>query len=66
MELGFILDRQCAGIEKAKAARVYKGRPVSLDHSKLLQMCKGGLGATEIARAMECSRRAVCKVLWAS
>src|SRR5262249_34856966 len=32
MELGFIKERQRVGIEAAKAAGVYKGRPVSLDH----------------------------------
>ena len=66
MELAFICDRQRAGIEKAKAVGVYKGRPVSLDHAKLLQMRKVGLGATEIAKAMKCSRSAVYKVLRAA
>jgi Resolvase, N terminal domain len=31
MEHGFILDRQRAGIEAAKAKGIYKGRPVTLD-----------------------------------
>ena len=63
MELGFIKERQRAGIESAKAAGVYKGRPVSLDHDKLVKLHKQGVGATEIARQMECSRSAVYKVL---
>ena len=29
MELSFIRDRQCAGIETAKAKGVYKGRQVT-------------------------------------
>ena len=66
MELGFIRDRQRAGIEKAKALGVYKGRPVSLDHAKLMRMRKDGMGATEIAEAMKCSRSAVYKVLRAA
>jgi DNA invertase Pin-like site-specific DNA recombinase len=66
MELGFIRDRQRAGIEKAKAAGVYRGRPVSLDHTRLLKMHNDGLCATEIAKAMKCSRSAVYKVLRAA
>lgn len=54
---------QRAGIEKAKAAGVYKGRPVTLDHDRLVQMRKEGAGATEIAKVLKCSRSAVYKVL---
>jgi DNA invertase Pin-like site-specific DNA recombinase len=57
------ITRQRAGIDKAKAAGVYKGRPVTLDHAKLHRMRKEGMGATEIAKAMRCSRSAVYKVL---
>ncbi|HUO93903.1 MAG TPA: helix-turn-helix domain-containing protein [Rhizomicrobium sp.] len=56
-------ERQRSGIEKAKAAGVYKGRPVTLDHAKVVQMDREGVGATEIARALKCSRSAVYKVL---
>lgn len=63
MELGFIRERQRAGIEAAKAAGIYKGRPVSLDHDKVAKLHKDGVGATEIARQMGCSRSAVYKVL---
>jgi hypothetical protein len=35
MELGFIRDRQWAGIEAAKARGVYKGRPITFDHAKI-------------------------------
>lgn len=66
MELGFIRDRQRAGIEKAEAAGVYKGRPVSLDHEKVVKLREQGVGATEIARQMKCSRSAVYKVLRAA
>lgn len=65
MELGFIRDRQRAGIDKAKERGVYKGRPVSLDHDKLLEMHRTGMGATAIAKALGCSRSAVYKVLGA-
>jgi DNA invertase Pin-like site-specific DNA recombinase len=63
MELGFIKDRQRAGIEKAKAEGVYKGRPVSLDHKTIKTLHTQGVGATELARTMGCSRAAIYKVL---
>jgi DNA invertase Pin-like site-specific DNA recombinase len=63
MELTFIKERQRAGIEAAKAKGVYKGRPVTLDHAKLLELHRSGLGPTAIANVMNCSRGAVYKVL---
>jgi DNA invertase Pin-like site-specific DNA recombinase len=66
MELAFIRERQRAGIDAAKAKGIYKGRPVSLDHAKVVQMKQEGRGATEIAKAMGCSRRAIYKILAAA
>lgn len=63
MELGFIKERQRAGIAKAKAEGIYKGRPATLDHQKIIRMRQEGRGATEIAKAMSCSRGAVYKAL---
>ena len=63
MELGFIKERQRAGIEKAKAAGKYKGRPTSLDHDKIKAMRAEGMGATAIARELHCTRGAIYKVL---
>ena len=63
MELGFIKERQRAGIDKAKAEGKYTGRPASLDHKKVRELRKGGVGASAIARQMSCSRSAVYKVL---
>ena len=63
MELGFIKERQRAGIEAAKAKGVYKGRPASLDHQRIAELKKKGLGATAIARDVGCSRGAVYKIL---
>jgi DNA invertase Pin-like site-specific DNA recombinase len=63
MEHGFIKERQKAGIEAAKAKGVYKGRPVSLDHAKIIALRKEGMGATDIAEAMGCARGAVYKAL---
>lgn len=56
MELGFIRERQRAAIEKAKATGVYKGRRVSLDRAAIRQLRLDGVGASEIARRMQCSR----------
>jgi DNA invertase Pin-like site-specific DNA recombinase len=63
MELGFIRDRQAVGIAKAKAAGVYKGRPVSLDHQQVRSLHKDGMGATAIAKKLNCSRGAVYKII---
>ena len=63
MELGFIKERQRAGIEKAKANGVYKGRPMSLDYDKIKQLKAEGMGATAIARELGCSRGAIYKAL---
>jgi DNA invertase Pin-like site-specific DNA recombinase len=42
MELSFIKDRQRAGIEAAKARGIYKGRPVTFDHAKIIALRKEG------------------------
>ena len=63
MELGFIKERQRTGIDKAKAEGKYTGRPASLDHQKVRALRQGGVGASAIARQMNCSRSAVYKVL---
>jgi DNA invertase Pin-like site-specific DNA recombinase len=63
MELGFIRGRQRAGIEAAKANGVYKGRPPKVDHQRIMELRKQGMGATEIAKAVGCKRGNVYKVL---
>ena len=63
MELGFIKERQRAGIEAAKVKGVYKGRPSSLDHDKIKELHAEGMGATAIARELGCSRGAVYKAV---
>ena len=63
MELGFIKERQRAGIEKAKSKGVYKGRPSSLDHDRIKELKSEGMGATTIARELNCSRGAIYKAL---
>ena len=66
LELGFIKERQRAGIEAAKAKGVYKGRPNSLDHDQIKTLHADGMGATAIARELNCSRGAVYKALGAA
>src|SRR5277367_5393341 len=66
IELGFIRDRQRAGIDAAKAKGVYKGRPVSFDRARIVALRKEGMGATEIANAVGCKRGNVYKALKAA
>ena len=66
MELGYIRDRQRAGIDAAKAKGVYKGRPVTFDRARIVSLRKGGMGATEIAKAVGCKRGNVYKTLKAA
>jgi DNA invertase Pin-like site-specific DNA recombinase len=66
MELGFIRDRQRAGIDAAKANGVYKGRPVTFDRARIVALRKEGMGATEIAKAVGCKRGNVYKALKAA
>ena len=63
MELGFIRDRQLAGIYAAKAKGVYKGRPAIFDRARIVALRKEGMGATEIAKTVRCKRGNVYKAL---
>ena len=56
-------ERQAEGIAKAKAAGVYKGRPPSIDASKVRELKKKGLGASEIAKALKIGRASVYRAL---
>jgi DNA invertase Pin-like site-specific DNA recombinase len=66
MELGFIRDRQRAGIDAAKAKGVYKGRPVTFDRARIVSPREEGMGVTEIAKAVGCKRGNVYKTLKAA
>jgi DNA invertase Pin-like site-specific DNA recombinase len=65
MERKFILERQRAGIEAAKAAGVYagKGRPKSVPQDEIRRRHAAGEGATAIARALGVSRRSVYRAI---
>src|ERR1700676_1316591 len=56
-------ERQLEGIAKAKAAGVYKGRPASIDATKVREMKAEGMGASEIAKALKIGRASVYRVL---
>ena len=51
------------GIEAPKKRGVYKGRPPTLDHDRIVVLRQQGKGAMEIARELRCSRGGVDKVL---
>jgi DNA invertase Pin-like site-specific DNA recombinase len=63
MERRFILERQKDGIQRAKAAGIYKGGKPRLDHEKIRAMKEAGASPTEIARAVGCSRMQVYRLL---
>jgi DNA invertase Pin-like site-specific DNA recombinase len=56
-------ERQLEGIAKAKAAGVYKGRPASIDVTRVRQMKARGVGASEIAKALKIGRASVYRAL---
>lgn len=56
-------ERQRDGIEKAKAKGVYKGRPKSIDRSKVREMHSGGATPTEISRQLGIARASVYRAL---
>jgi DNA invertase Pin-like site-specific DNA recombinase len=51
------------GIAKAKAAGVYKGRPVTIDEEKVKALRDTGMGATEIAKHLGIGRASVYRII---
>ena len=51
------------GIAKAKAAGVYKGRPVSIDTVRIRQMKAEGIGPSTIAKSLGIGRASVYRAL---
>ncbi|UAJ09246.1 recombinase family protein [Glacieibacterium megasporae] len=58
-------ERQRDGIDKAKLAGVYKGRPVSIEADKVRAMRDAGTTPTEIAKALGIGRASVYRHLGA-
>jgi DNA invertase Pin-like site-specific DNA recombinase len=59
-------ERQLEGIAKAKAAGIYKGRPASIDAARVRELKAGGMGPTQIAKALKIGRASVYRVLEAT
>lgn len=56
-------ERQLEGIAKAKAAGVYKGRPATIDVTKVRELKAQGMGASEISKALKIGRASVYRAL---
>lgn len=56
-------ERQHEGIAKAKAEGRYKGRPTSIDVSKVHELKAQGKGVTDIAKEMKIARASVYRAL---
>lgn len=56
-------ERQREGIERAKAAGVYKGRKRSIDVSAIRELKEQGLGGTEIAKKLGIGRASVYRAI---
>lgn len=56
-------ERQLEGIEKAKAAGKYRGRPASIDPERVRMLRQEGMGAAQIAREMKIGRATVYRLL---
>jgi DNA invertase Pin-like site-specific DNA recombinase len=59
-------ERQLEGIAKAKAAGIYKGRPASIDATRVRELKMQGMGPTQIAKALKIGRASVYRVLEAT
>lgn len=55
-------ERQREGIEKAKLAGVYRGRPKSVDDVEIRRLLDDGVGPTEVARRLKVGRATVYRV----
>lgn len=65
LERKFILERQRAGIEAAKAIGVYagKGRATTVPYAEIRRRHEAGEGATAISRALKVSLRSVYRAI---
>jgi DNA invertase Pin-like site-specific DNA recombinase len=56
-------ERQLEGIAKAKAAGVYKGRPPSIEASRVRELKAKGMRPVDIAKTLQIGRASVYRVL---
>jgi DNA invertase Pin-like site-specific DNA recombinase len=59
-------ERQLEGIAKAKAEGAYRGRPATIDASRVQALRAAGKGATAIAKELKIGRASVYRYLEAS
>ncbi len=59
-------ERQLEEIAKAKAAGVYKGRPISIDAARVRELKAQGMRPVDIAKALKIWRASVYRVLSAA
>jgi DNA invertase Pin-like site-specific DNA recombinase len=62
-EINLRRERQLEGIAKAKAAGVSKGRPPSIETSRVRELKVQGMRPSDIAKALEIGRASVYRVL---
>jgi hypothetical protein len=58
-----LIGHALEGIAKAKAAGVYKGRPPSIEASRVRELKAQGMRPTDIAKALKIGRASVYRVL---
>ena len=63
MERRFIKERQREGIQQAKAQGRYTGGKRRVDRSEVIHLRAEGVGPSEIARRLGCSRMQVYRIL---
>ncbi len=63
MERRFIKERQREGIERAKAAGVYRGGSQRIDRELVVALLAAGLGPSEIAKRVQCSRMQIYRIV---
>ena len=56
-------ERQMEGVMKAKAEGKYRGRPASIDPARVKELRDTGMGAVQIAKAMNIGRASVYRAL---
>ncbi len=55
-------ERQQEGIEKAKAAGRYRGRPKSISEARVVDLLASGIGPSEVARSLGIARASVYRI----
>jgi DNA invertase Pin-like site-specific DNA recombinase len=56
-------ERQMEGVQKAKLAGKYRGRPASIDAARVKELRASGMGPAQIAREMGIGRASVYRAL---